>query len=38
MLSEYIEPEAPVIFPSARATTTMPFSAILPLAFDMNHK
>ncbi len=38
MLAEFIEPDAPVIFPSARGTTTMPFSAILPLAFDMNLK
>ena len=35
MLSEFILPDAPVIFPAAAGVRTMPFSAILPLAFDM---
>ena len=35
MLSEFILPDAPVIFPAADGVRTMPFSAILPLAFDM---
>jgi cytidine deaminase len=38
MLAEFIEPDAPVVFPSARGITTMPFHAVLPLAFDMNLK
>ncbi len=38
MLAEFILPEAPVIFPSADGLRTMPFSAILPLAFDMKLK
>lgn len=38
MLSEFILPEAPVIFPSADGPRTMPFSAIFPLAFEMKLK
>ena len=38
MLSEFILPSAPVIFPSADGPRTMPFSEILPLAFDMKLK
>jgi cytidine deaminase len=38
MLSEFALPEAPVIFPAADGHRTMPFSAILPLAFDMKLK
>jgi cytidine deaminase len=38
MLSEFILPDAPVIFPAADGPRTMPFSAILPLAFDMKLK
>jgi cytidine deaminase len=38
MLSEFILPEAPVIFPAADGWRTMPFSAILPLAFEMKLK
>jgi cytidine deaminase len=38
MLSEFILPDAPVIFPAADGQCTMPFSAILPLAFEMKLK
>jgi cytidine deaminase len=38
MLSEFILPDAPVVFPAADGIRTMPFSAILPLAFDMKLK
>jgi hypothetical protein len=38
MLSEFILPEAPVIFPAADGLRKMPFSAILPLAFEMKLK
>jgi cytidine deaminase len=38
MLSEFILPNAPVIFPAADGPRTMPFSAIFPLAFDMKLK
>ncbi|MGO9336892.1 MAG: cytidine deaminase [Terracidiphilus sp.] len=38
MLSEFILPDAPIVFPAADGPRTMPFSAILPLAFDMKLK
>ncbi|HXR37577.1 MAG TPA: cytidine deaminase [Terracidiphilus sp.] len=38
MLSEFVLPDAPVVFPVADGVRTMPFSAILPLAFDMKLK
>jgi len=38
MLSEFILPEAPVLFPSSDGACTMPFSSMLPLAFDMKLK
>ncbi len=38
MLSEFILPDAPVVFPAADGPRTMSFSAILPLAFDMKLK
>lgn len=38
MLAEFAEPEAPVVFPAAGGTRVMPFSAVLPLAFDMKLK
>jgi len=38
MLSEFILPDAPVAFPAADGPRTMPFSAILPLAFEMKLK
>ncbi len=38
MLAEFVEPEAPVIFPAASGLKTMRFDEILPLAFDMKLK
>jgi cytidine deaminase len=38
MLAEFILPEAPVIFPAADGPRTMPFSELLPLAFEMKLK
>ena len=38
MLSEFILPDAPVLFPAADGPCTQPFSAILPHAFDMKLK
>lgn len=38
MLSEFISPDAPVLFPAVGGLRSMPFSAILPLAFDMKLK
>jgi len=38
VLAEFILPEAPVVFPASEGTRTMPFSAILPLAFEMKLK
>jgi homotetrameric cytidine deaminase len=38
MLSEFVLPDAPVIFPAAGGERTMTFSEILPLAFDMKLK
>jgi homotetrameric cytidine deaminase len=38
MLSEFVLPEAPVAFPAADGVRTMPFSEILPLAFEMKLK
>lgn len=38
MLSEFVLPEAPVAFPAAEGPRTMPFSALLPLAFEMKLK
>lgn len=38
MLSEFVLPDAAVLFPSADGPRTMPFSAILPFAFDMKLK
>jgi cytidine deaminase len=38
VLAEFILPEAPVVFPAADGPRTMPFSAILPLAFEMKLK
>jgi homotetrameric cytidine deaminase len=35
MLAEFTAPEAPVLFPAADGLHSMPFSDILPLAFDM---
>jgi homotetrameric cytidine deaminase len=38
MLSEFVLPEAPVVFPAADGTRTMTFNEVLPLAFDMKLK
>jgi cytidine deaminase len=38
VLAEFILPEAPVFFPAADGPRTMPFSALLPLAFEMKLK
>jgi cytidine deaminase len=38
MLSEFVLPEAPVIFPAADGMRTMTFNEVLPLAFDMKLK
>jgi homotetrameric cytidine deaminase len=38
VLAEFILPEAPVVFPAASGLRTLPFSAILPLAFEMKLK
>jgi cytidine deaminase len=38
VLAEFIAPDAPVLFPAADGLRSMPFSAILPLAFDMKLK
>ena len=38
MLAEFAAPDAPVVFPAASGTTTMRFSELLPLAFDMKLK
>jgi homotetrameric cytidine deaminase len=35
MLAEFTLPDAPVAFPAADGPRTMPFSEILPLAFEM---
>jgi len=38
MLSEFALPDSPVVFPAADGMRTMPFSEVLPLAFDMKLK
>jgi cytidine deaminase len=38
MLSEFVLPGAPVTFPAADGVRTMPFSELLPLAFEMKLK
>lgn len=38
MLAEFVEPDAPVAFPAAGGVRVMPFSEILPLAFEMKLK
>jgi len=35
MLSEFIEPSAPIVFPAAGGTQMLSFDQLLPLAFDM---
>jgi cytidine deaminase len=38
VLAEFIQPEAPVVFPAAGGVRTMAFSELLPLGFEMNLK
>jgi cytidine deaminase len=38
MLSEFVLPDAPVVFPSTGGMRTMPFTEILPFAFEMKLK
>lgn len=38
MLAEFILPDAPVVFPAMNGSRVMPFSQVLPLAFEMNLK
>ncbi len=38
MLAEFTTPEAPVAFPATDGTCVMPFSAVLPMAFEMKLK
>jgi len=38
VLAEFIDPEAPVVFPVTGGVQCMPFSAVLPLAFEMKLK
>lgn len=38
VLAEFIEPDAPVVFPGADGTRAAPFSTLLPFAFDLNLK
>jgi cytidine deaminase len=38
VLAEFIEPDAPVIFPVAEGTRTMAFSELLPLGCEMKLK
>ncbi len=35
MLSEFIEPDAPVAFPTADGNCVMPFSEVFPLVFEL---
>lgn len=38
MLAEFILPDAPVVFPADRGVRVMPFSEVMPLAFQMKLK
>ena len=38
VLAEFIIPHAPVVFPAAGGMRVMPFSALMPLAFEMKLK
>ena len=38
MLAEFIEPDAPVVFPAAAGTRTMPFHELMPMGFEMKLK
>ena len=37
MLSEFIEPDAPVAFPESDGICVMPFSEVFPLVFQLKH-
>lgn len=37
MLAEFIEPDAPVAFPSSDGIRVMPFSMVFPLVFELKH-
>jgi homotetrameric cytidine deaminase len=38
VLAEFIQPDAPVIFPTASGPQTLPFRELFPLAFEMKVK
>jgi homotetrameric cytidine deaminase len=38
MLSEFVAPDAPVVFPAANGVRTLAFQELLPLAFEMKLK
>jgi cytidine deaminase len=38
VLAEFVDPEAPVVFPAANGVRTMAFNQLLPLAFEMKLK
>lgn len=38
VLAEFIEPDAPVVFPASGGVKTVPFSALLPMGFGMGGK
>ena len=38
MLAEFAAADAPIVFPAAGGTRTMPFEEVLPIAFDMKLK
>ena len=38
VLAEFIQPDAPVVFPAADGVRTMAFSEVLPLGFEMKLK
>jgi len=38
MLSEFIDPKAPVLFPTAEGVHSLSFAELLPQAFGMNLK
>ena len=38
VLAEFVLPDAPIVFPASDGVRVMPFSDVLPLAFDMKLK
>jgi len=38
VLAEFIHSDAPIVFPAASGTRVMPFSAVMPFAFEMKLK